>query len=124
MGDFKDSVTAAAINLADDAPWKKIQKNTFTRWCNEHLRSVELQISDLKFDLSDGLVLISLLEVLSHKRMFRKYHTRPTFRQLKLDNVSVALEFLDHEKVKLVSIGKLQPAWILSKEAVWKDLQY
>lgn len=110
MGDFKDSVTAAAINLADDAPWKKIQKNTFTRWCNEHLRSVELHISDLKFDLSDGLVLISLLEILSHKRMFRKYHTRPTFRQLKLDNVSVALEFLDHEKVKLVSIGKLQPA--------------
>uniref|UniRef100_A0A9J7XGK7 Filamin B, beta (actin binding protein 278) n=1 Tax=Cyprinus carpio carpio TaxID=630221 RepID=A0A9J7XGK7_CYPCA len=104
MGDFKYSVTAAAINLADDAPWKKIQKNTFTRWCNEHLKSVELQICDLKFDLSDGLILISLLEVLSHKRMFRKYHTRPTFRQLKLDNVSVALEFLDHEKVKLVSI--------------------
>lgn len=63
-----------------------------------------MRISDLKTDLSDGLVLISLLEVLSHKRMFRKYHTRPTFRQLKLDNVSVALEFLDHEKVKLVSI--------------------
>ncbi|XP_043080224.1 filamin-A [Puntigrus tetrazona] len=104
MGDFKNSVTAAAINLADDAPWKKIQKNTFTRWCNEHLKSVEMQISDLKFDLSDGLILISLLEVLSRKRMFRKYHTRPTFRQLKLDNVSVALEFLDHEKVKLVSI--------------------
>ncbi|XP_016320434.1 filamin-A [Sinocyclocheilus anshuiensis] len=104
MGDFKGSVTAAAINLADDALWKKIQKNTFTRWCNEHLKSVELQIGDLKFDLSDGLILISLLEVLSHKRMFRKYHTRPTFRQLKLDNVSVALEFLDHEKVKLVSI--------------------
>uniref|UniRef100_A0A673M2Y3 Calponin-homology (CH) domain-containing protein n=1 Tax=Sinocyclocheilus rhinocerous TaxID=307959 RepID=A0A673M2Y3_9TELE len=94
MGDFKDRVTAAAINLVDDAPWKKIQKNTFT---------------DLKFNLSDGLILISLLEVLSHKRMFRKYHTRPTFRQLKLDNVSVALELLDHEKVKLVSIGELQP---------------
>nr|XP_021330210.1 filamin-A isoform X3 [Danio rerio] len=104
MADFKCSVTSAAINLADDAPWKKIQKNTFTRWCNEHLRSVNMRISDLKTDLSDGLVLISLLEVLSHKRMFRKYHTRPTFRQLKLDNVSVALEFLDHEKVKLVSI--------------------
>ncbi|TRZ01404.1 hypothetical protein DNTS_018426 [Danionella cerebrum] len=104
MGDFKGSVTAAAINLADDAPWKKIQKNTFTRWCNEHLKSVNLQIQDLKLDLSDGLVLISLLEVLSHKRMFRKYHARPTFRQLKLDNVSVALEFLDLEKVKLVSI--------------------
>uniref|UniRef100_A0A672N912 Calponin-homology (CH) domain-containing protein n=1 Tax=Sinocyclocheilus grahami TaxID=75366 RepID=A0A672N912_SINGR len=101
---------AKGTRFHDDAPWKKIQKNTFTRWCNEHLKSVELQIGDLKFDLSDGLILISLLEVLSHKRMFRKYHTRPTFRQLKLDNVSVALEFLDHEKVKLVSIGELQHA--------------
>uniref|UniRef100_A0AAR2KRQ0 Calponin-homology (CH) domain-containing protein n=1 Tax=Pygocentrus nattereri TaxID=42514 RepID=A0AAR2KRQ0_PYGNA len=92
------------INLSDDAPWKKIQKNTFTRWCNEHLRCVDKQINDLRFDLSDGLNLISLLEVLSHKRMFRKFHARPTLRQLKLDNVSVALEFLDREKIKLVSI--------------------
>uniref|UniRef100_A0A3B4CC65 Calponin-homology (CH) domain-containing protein n=1 Tax=Pygocentrus nattereri TaxID=42514 RepID=A0A3B4CC65_PYGNA len=97
-------VTAAQINLSDDAPWKKIQKNTFTRWCNEHLRCVDKQINDLRFDLSDGLNLISLLEVLSHKRMFRKFHARPTLRQLKLDNVSVALEFLDREKIKLVSI--------------------
>uniref|UniRef100_A0A8B9RHE5 Filamin B, beta (actin binding protein 278) n=1 Tax=Astyanax mexicanus TaxID=7994 RepID=A0A8B9RHE5_ASTMX len=97
-------VTAAQINLSDDAPWKKIQKNTFTRWCNEHLRCMDKQINDLRFDLSDGLNLICLLEVLSHKRMFRKYHARPTLRQLKLDNVSVALEFLDHEKIKLVSI--------------------
>uniref|UniRef100_A0AAR2LW12 Calponin-homology (CH) domain-containing protein n=1 Tax=Pygocentrus nattereri TaxID=42514 RepID=A0AAR2LW12_PYGNA len=104
MSDFVNSVTAAQINLSDDAPWKKIQKNTFTRWCNEHLRCVDKQINDLRFDLSDGLNLISLLEVLSHKRMFRKFHARPTLRQLKLDNVSVALEFLDREKIKLVSI--------------------
>ncbi|XP_022533122.2 filamin-A isoform X2 [Astyanax mexicanus] len=104
MSDFINSVTAAQINLSDDAPWKKIQKNTFTRWCNEHLRCMDKQINDLRFDLSDGLNLICLLEVLSHKRMFRKYHARPTLRQLKLDNVSVALEFLDHEKIKLVSI--------------------
>uniref|UniRef100_W5L2J5 Filamin B, beta (actin binding protein 278) n=1 Tax=Astyanax mexicanus TaxID=7994 RepID=W5L2J5_ASTMX len=106
MSDFINSVTAAQINLSDDAPWKKIQKNTFTRWCNEHLRCMDKQINDLRFDLSDGLNLICLLEVLSHKRMFRKYHARPTLRQLKLDNVSVALEFLDHEKIKLVSISK------------------
>ncbi|KAK6303792.1 hypothetical protein J4Q44_G00262460 [Coregonus suidteri] len=36
--------------------------------------------------------------------MFRKYHTRPTFRQMRLDNVSVALKLLDQENVKLVSI--------------------
>ncbi|XP_077181565.1 filamin-B isoform X4 [Paroedura picta] len=91
-------------DLAEDAPWKRIQQNTFTRWCNEHLRCVNKRIGNLQFDLSDGLRLIALLEVLSQKRMYRKYHQRPTFRQMQLENVSVALEFLDKENIKLVSI--------------------
>uniref|UniRef100_A0A2K5S882 Filamin B n=1 Tax=Cebus imitator TaxID=2715852 RepID=A0A2K5S882_CEBIM len=91
-------------DLAEDAPWKKIQQNTFTRWCNEHLKCVNKRIGNLQTDLSDGLRLIALLEVLSQKRMYRKYHQRPTFRQMQLENVSVALEFLDRENIKLVSI--------------------
>ncbi|XP_058488127.1 filamin-B isoform X1 [Solea solea] len=91
-------------DLAEDAPWKKIQENTFTRWINEHLKCVNKRIGDLQLDLGDGLRLIALLEVLSHKKMFRKYHPRPNFRQMKLENVSVALEFLDKENIKLVSI--------------------
>ncbi|XP_020655556.3 filamin-B isoform X1 [Pogona vitticeps] len=91
-------------DLAEDAPWKRIQQNTFTRWCNEHLRCVNKRIGNLQFDLSDGLRLIALLEVLSQKRMYRKYHQRPTFRQMQLENVSVALEFLERENIKLVSI--------------------
>ena len=93
-------------DLAEDAPWKKIQQNTFTRWCNEHLKCVNKRIGNLQTDLSDGLRLIALLEVLSQKRMYRKYHQRPTFRQMQLENVSVALEFLDRESIKLVSIGE------------------
>ncbi|XP_017560373.1 filamin-B isoform X1 [Pygocentrus nattereri] len=95
---------ATEKDLADDAPWKKIQQNTFTRWCNEHLKCVNKRIADLQVDLSDGLRLIALLEVLSQKKMYRKYHPRPTFRQMKLENVSVALEFLDRENIRLVSI--------------------
>ncbi|XP_074861976.1 filamin-B isoform X3 [Carettochelys insculpta] len=91
-------------DLAEDAPWKRIQQNTFTRWCNEHLRCVNKRIGNLQCDLSDGLRLIALLEVLSQKRMYRKYHQRPTFRQMQLENVSVALEFLERESIKLVSI--------------------
>lgn len=93
-------------DLAEDAPWKKIQQNTFTRWCNEHLKCVNKRIGNLQTDLSDGLRLIALLEVLSQKHMYRKYHQRPTFRQMQLENVSVALEFLDRESIKLVSIGE------------------
>ena len=32
---------AAERELAADAPWKMIQKNTFTRWCNEHLKPAQ-----------------------------------------------------------------------------------
>ncbi|XP_075690052.1 filamin-B isoform X2 [Rhinoderma darwinii] len=91
-------------DLAEDAPWKKIQQNTFTRWCNEHLKCVNKRIGNLQTDLTDGLRLIALLEVLSQKRMYRKYHQRPTFSQMQLENVSVALEFLEKENIKLVSI--------------------
>ncbi|KAK5600034.1 hypothetical protein CRENBAI_011014 [Crenichthys baileyi] len=95
---------ATEKDLAEDAPWKKIQQNTFTRWINEHLKCVNKRIGDLQLDLGDGLRLIALLEVLSQKNMYRKYHSRPNFRQMKLENVSVALEFLERENIKLVSI--------------------
>jgi len=104
--DGDEEMPATEKDLAEDAPWKKIQQNTFTRWCNEHLKCVNKKINDLQKDLSDGLKLIGLLEVLSQKKMYRKYHARPNFRQMKLENVSVALEFLEREHIRLVSIGK------------------
>ncbi|XP_072858517.1 filamin-C isoform X4 [Pogona vitticeps] len=104
QGEEQEEMPATEKDLAEDAPWKKIQQNTFTRWCNEHLKCVNKRIGDLQKDLSDGLKLIGLLEVLSQKKMYRKYHARPNFRQMKLENVSVALEFLDREHIKLVSI--------------------
>nr|XP_039265539.1 filamin-C-like isoform X3 [Styela clava] len=104
-GEFYDDeeMPATERELAEDAPWKQIQKNTFTRWCNEHLKCVNKRLGSLETDLSDGLRLISLLEVLSQKRM-DKYNKRPNFRQMKLENVSVALKFLERERIKLVSI--------------------
>uniref|UniRef100_A0A8C3P8W2 Filamin C n=1 Tax=Chrysemys picta bellii TaxID=8478 RepID=A0A8C3P8W2_CHRPI len=103
-GEEAEEMPATEKDLAEDAPWKKIQQNTFTRWCNEHLKCVHKRLGDLQRDLGDGLRLIALLEVLSQKRMYRKYHARPNFRQMKLENVSVALEFLEREHIKLVSI--------------------
>jgi len=98
-----EEMPATERELAEDAPWKQIQKNTFTRWCNEHLKCVNKRIANLETDLSDGLRLIALLEVLSHQKMAR-YNKRPNFRQMKLENVSVALKFLEREHIRLVSI--------------------
>jgi filamin len=92
--------------LSDDAPWKRIQQNTFTRWANEHLKLVNRHADDLQLEFSDGLNLIALIEVLSQKRVAR-YNKRPNFRSQKLENVSVVLDFLENtERIRLVNIGK------------------
>uniref|UniRef100_A0A3B5PT05 Calponin-homology (CH) domain-containing protein n=1 Tax=Xiphophorus maculatus TaxID=8083 RepID=A0A3B5PT05_XIPMA len=65
----EEEMPATEKDLAEDAPWKKIQQNTFTRWCNEHLKGLNRRIADLQRDLSDGLKLIGLLEVLSQKKI-------------------------------------------------------
>jgi len=90
--------------LSDDAPWKRIQQNTFTRWANEHLKLVNRHVDDLQLEFSDGLNLIALVEVLSQKKVSR-YNRRPNFRSQKLENVSVVLDFLENtERIRLVNI--------------------
>ncbi|XP_031347323.1 filamin-A isoform X1 [Photinus pyralis] len=102
--DDEDEMVAAERDLAEDAQWKKIQQNTFTRWANEHLKTVQKHIGNLETDLSDGLRLITLIEVLSGRKL-PKHTKRPTFRSQKLENVSVALKFLqEDENIRIVNI--------------------
>ncbi|CAF2886425.1 unnamed protein product [Rotaria sp. Silwood2] len=90
-----------------DAQWKKIQQNTFTRWANERLKLVNRHINNLQTDLSDGLNLIALIEILVNKKLPR-YNQRPQFRSQKLENVSVVLDYLENiEKKRLVNIDAL-----------------
>ena len=96
--------------LSDDAPWKRIQQNTFTRWANEHLKLLNRHVDDLQAELGDGLNLIALIEVLSQKKIPR-YNKKPNFRSQKLENVSVVLDFLENtERIRLVNIGKCPSA--------------
>ncbi|XP_055692687.1 filamin-A isoform X4 [Lutzomyia longipalpis] len=99
----EDEEMEAERDLAEDAQWKRIQQNTFTRWANEHLKIIDKNIVNLETDLGDGLRLIALIEVLSQKRL-PKHNKRPTFRSQKLENVSVALKFLEVEGIKIVNI--------------------
>lgn len=89
-----------------DAEWKKIQQNTFTRWCNEHLKCVNMYIHNLETDLCDGLKLIALLQVLSGKKLPR-HNKKPNFQSQKMENVSIALKFIQQENIRLVNIGEL-----------------
>ena len=103
MEENETDIIQVQRNVSDMAPWKLMQKTTFTRWANEHLKEVGGQIVDIERDLSDGLLLTALLEVLSKKKL----GTKEILRQRKLETVTKALQFLEtNEKVKLVSIGK------------------
>ncbi|TDG48153.1 hypothetical protein AWZ03_005328 [Drosophila navojoa] len=93
----------AEHNLDEHAKWKQIQENTFTRWANEHLKTVGSSIDSLETDLSDGLRLIQLVEVLSQKEL-PSHCQNPKFRSQKMDNVSIALTFLMNEGIKIVNI--------------------
>lgn len=105
-GDEEDEeMPATERELAEDAQWKIIQKNTFTRWANEHLKTVNKHIGDLETDLSDGLRLLALVEVLSGSK-FAKFNKRPNFRTQKLENVTMTLKYLEEEEgIRIVNIG-------------------
>ena len=64
-----------------------------------------MYIYNLEKDLNDGLKLIALLQVLSHKKI-KRYNKRPSFRPQKLENIAIALRFIENEQIKLVNIGK------------------
>ena len=46
-----------------------IQKKTFTKWINNHLRKAGGKVTDLFQDLRDGQSLLTLLELLSNEKL-------------------------------------------------------
>ncbi|CAH8850553.1 unnamed protein product [Trichobilharzia szidati] len=100
----EEEIPLAERELAEDAEWKLIQKNTFTRWANEHLKPKNVTVEDLQFDLADGLRLIALVESLSGQQ-FKHVNRKPSFRTQKLENVTMVLRFLEeNEGLRLVNI--------------------
>ncbi|KAG8200132.1 hypothetical protein JTE90_018920 [Oedothorax gibbosus] len=118
-----DPADRAVLKIADERD--AIQKKTFTKWLNKHLKKhwryletyacfhvcyscqaccaprVNHHVEDLFEDLRDGNNLISLLEVLSGELLSRE-KGRMRFHQLQ--NIQIALEFLRDRNIKLVNI--------------------
>lgn len=72
MAEEADAQSAGYL-ASTGTDWIRIQRSTFTNWCNEHLRKQKGRrtISDLAADLKDGVALIQLLETLSKKSVPR-----------------------------------------------------
>uniref|UniRef100_A0A8B9PVB3 Calponin-homology (CH) domain-containing protein n=1 Tax=Apteryx owenii TaxID=8824 RepID=A0A8B9PVB3_APTOW len=114
---------------------ESVQKRTFTKWINTHLakRNPPMLVNDLFEDIKDGVMLISLLEVLSGQKLPCEQG-----RQLKrihwVANIGTALKFLEGRRsiyrgspIKLVNINSTdiadgRPSIVLG--LVWTIILY
>ena len=101
QGVYRETLNENALKNTNE--WTQIQQNTYTRWVNAKLKPTNKSITDLQTDLANGLNLITLVEVLSKKRI-PKYNKKPNFRSQKLENISILFRFLAGEGVFLFNI--------------------
>jgi len=71
-------------------------KKTFTAWSNTWLQKRQLHIDDIGIDYSDGVLLINLLE-LTFGTSIGRYNLQPKTPIHKLDNISLAFNFLKQQ---------------------------
>lgn len=96
----------ATIRNLDDK-WIQIQRNTFTNWVNEQLKHENEKVTDLKTDLSNGVKLIKLVNILQqpNSKVSRRYFKNPTNQHQSLENITLALNAITDDGIKLVNIG-------------------
>ncbi|XP_071084444.1 filamin-C-like [Haliotis cracherodii] len=92
-----------SLHYPDLAQRMQIQKNTFTNWLNEQLKSRNIVIHDVRTDFQDGVNLLALVEELQHRR-FGGVLKNPANHYEKLQNVSVALDAISRDGVRIVNI--------------------
>ncbi|KAI0699926.1 actinin-like protein [Cerioporus squamosus] len=84
---------------------RDVQERTFCKWLNTKLEANGYPpMTSLVRDLSDGVRLIQLMEIMGDTSLGR-YNKNPKMRVQKAENVNKALEFITSRGVKLTNIG-------------------
>ncbi|KAI0480316.1 calponin homology domain-containing protein [Xylariaceae sp. FL0804] len=87
-----------------DHKWINVQQKTFTKWLNTKIEPRSLEVKDLVADLSDGVILIHLLECLSNESLGR-YAAKPKMRVQRFENANTALQFVKSRGIQMTNIG-------------------
>ncbi|KAH8645593.1 hypothetical protein BGZ60DRAFT_392482 [Tricladium varicosporioides] len=90
--------------FAEQQKWITVQQKTFTKWLNTKIEPRELSIVDLVKDLSDGVILIHLLECLSNESLGR-YAAKPKLRVQRFENANLSLDFIKSRGIQMTNIG-------------------
>jgi len=78
-----------------ESTWVRVQELAFTQWMDETLKKRNMEVKDLSVDLCDGIKLINFFELLCGHQMTEKYDKVPTNRIQKINNLSLALRFME-----------------------------
>lgn len=98
--------TSVLVGLPDqDRGWEQVQAKTFTKWLNTKLESKQIPpMASLATDLSDGVKLVQLMEIMGDVSLGR-YYRNPRMRVQMAENVNLALEFIKSRGVVLTNVG-------------------
>lgn len=89
--------------------WIQIQKNTFTNWVNEQLKNENEKVSDIKRDFIDGVKLLKLINALQmpNSKVSRRYFKNPRNQHESLENITLAINAITEDGIRLVNIGNV-----------------
>ncbi|KAG8951154.1 alpha-actinin [Tulasnella sp. 419] len=87
-----------------EARSRDVQARTFCKWLNTKLETANYTAMNSLHELSDGVKLIQLMEIMGDVSLGR-YNKNPRMRVQKAENVTKALEFITSRGVKLTNIG-------------------
>ncbi|KAL8926689.1 MAG: hypothetical protein Q9208_002763, partial [Pyrenodesmia sp. 3 TL-2023] len=90
--------------LGQEQQWVAVQEKTFTKWLNSKIIVREVSCQNLVTDLSDGVLLIHLLEILGNESLGR-YASKPKLRVQRFENVNKALDFIKSRGIQMTNIG-------------------
>eukprot|EP01125_Pyxidicula_operculata_P010718 TRINITY_DN352_c1_g1_i1.p1 TRINITY_DN352_c1_g1~~TRINITY_DN352_c1_g1_i1.p1 ORF type:complete len:878 (-),score=240.74 TRINITY_DN352_c1_g1_i1:124-2757(-) len=85
----------------NNSKWEEVQKKAFLHWVNSKLSKKNERIEDIITGFNNGIMLISLVEILSQKIITQKYIKQPDLPIHKITNCYIAIKFLQDDcKVK------------------------
>ncbi|MCJ1458655.1 hypothetical protein MMC28_009029 [Mycoblastus sanguinarius] len=90
--------------ILEQQQWVTVQEKTFKKWLNSKVNSRNVAVHNLVTDLSDGVILIHLLELLGNESLGR-YASKPKLRVQRFENVNVALDFIKARGIQMTNIG-------------------
>jgi len=100
------SSSETGLKSDKEKKWEQVQIKAFKAWINGYLDKKGMIINDINEDLKDGVFLLTFLEMATQRKIHKRWTAKPTMRVHKLENVSIALEFIQKELgVRLVGIG-------------------